>query len=523
MFPRQLPHIPLIVPTTSSRDLADSCGSVPSTSEGRNNEEISRNIHSVALSKQILATIVLAAALLAPHHATAQGGVELTPGAILGLIKLPQLSATADPVEVREGRPFKVSISFKLGRGDDNPATTPGRIVISHGGKDVIVSVPKLELEQTFTKTVEVIAGRAGRQVVTGEYFADARPGVPGEEFPVEQSIASCSVDLRIRAQFYVTLDRMVVGQTRASTRDVDFIWFGSSLSGGDIKTDQKIMHDVGISPHRVDLAAGPFEFFPDVEGAKLEFQSAFFITNKGFEGSAEQKAKEAGDLITQIVAGGFGAAFGSSGGSGGGQSGGSWNALGAATVELHDAMVNHGLGADGVVANEYVRLNASLVEDRTSDGSAYEVKTTCYGLSSGDATGSVQPSRYYVFLKFHRDATVYRVRVVTGDVPDAETDSHVFITIRGDRGSTGEQELDNIQRNFQGGLSEQFIVVGKDVGRITSIRIRHDNTFDDKSWFLQEVTVEDANSNESASFVYGDWLSTTAGPKQIDVELSRG
>ena len=260
----------------------------------------------------------------------------------------------------------------------------------------------------------------------------------------------------------------MVVGQTRASTRDVDYIWFGSALNDGEMKTDQKIMHDVGISPHRVDLAAGPLSSSqtPKAQSSNSNLRSSSPI--KGSREVRSRRLRRQGDLITQIVGAWFGAAFASSGGSSGGQFGGSWNALAGATVELHDAMVNHGLGADGVVANEYVRVNANLVEEPTSDGSAYEIKRTCYGLSSGDVTGSVQPSRYYVFLKFHRDVTVYRMRVITGDVPDAETDSHVFLTIRGDRGSTEEQELDDIQRNFQGGLSEEFIVVGKDVGRIT-------------------------------------------------------
>ncbi|MGD9789543.1 MAG: PLAT/LH2 domain-containing protein [Phycisphaerales bacterium] len=458
-----------------------------------------------------------------PTTVHAQDGGAIRPNTIELMNAAPQITIAVDPTEVREGRPFKAKVSFTRGAKDRDETTTPGVLVVTHGASSATIDVPKLELNRTHTRTVTLTAGLAGEnghQDVDVQYYSDARR--PSGEFAgLGESIGSASAPITIRAQFYVAFDRMVVGQTRASRRDVDYIWFGSSLQGGELKTTEKVMHDVGVSPHRVDLPSGPFEFVPDPAGPRIEFLSAVFIMNKGFEGSAEQKAKNAGNIITQMVGAGFGAALGSSGESGG-QTTSSFGSLAGFTVKLHEEMTNNGLGADGVVANEMVRVNASLVEQRTRNGQAYEVKVPCYGLSSGDTTGSVDPSKYDVILRFHRDATVYRVRVITGDVDDAETDSHVFLTIRGERGSTEEQELDDIQRNFQRGASETFTVIGKDVGRITGIRIRHDNTFDDKSWWLQEVTVEDSYSNESASFVYNNWISATEGPKQLSVELTK-
>jgi hypothetical protein len=119
-----------------------------------------------------------------------------------------------------------------------------------------------------------------------------------------------------------------------------------------------------------------------------------------------------------------------------------------------------------------------------------------------------------------HTQSTNLSMRFLTGDVPDAGTDSHVFITIHGERGDTQEQELDDIQQNFQRGAVEQFTVVGTDGGRIIGISIRHDNTFNRKVWFLKQVTVEDAYSNEHAIFDCNNWLALDRGPKTIDVEL---
>lgn len=477
----------------------------------------------IACRRGLVSTaIVFLVAGLMPEVAFAQDRA-VRPGAIKLQQEAPQIALTVNPAEVREGRPFKAKVSIQLGQRDGDPTTTPGVLVVSHAGASATIDVPKLEKGQTHVGTVTLNAGSAGdngRQEVDVQYYSNAKR--PSGEFPgYGESIGMARAPITITAQFYVAFDRMIVGETRASRRDVDFIWFGTAFNSGEIKKQEKVIHDVGAAEHRVDMPVGPFDFVPDPTVPKREFQSAVFIMNKGFEGSAEQKAKVAGDIITQMVGAGFGAAFGASGESGS-ESTSSFGSLAGFTVKLHDAMVNNGLGADGVVANELVRVNASLVEQRTRNGQAFEVKVPCYGLASGDVTGNVHPSKYDVVLRFHRDATVYRVRVITGDVLDAETDSHVYITIHGERGSTQEQRLDDIQRNFQRAASETFTVVGKDVGRLTGIRIRHDNTNDDKSWWLQEVTVEDENSNESGSFVFNNWISATEGPKQLVVEIFR-
>lgn len=471
--------------------------------------------------KQINVKLLTIAACVVAASADAQGtngGLRWLPP----LVTAPILTCSATNYAL-EGHPIKVMYTLKLRNTDTDGSSTPGRLVISHRNNSVSVPVPKLtQGGRPFTGSISLLAGRAGTEDIDVKYYKQERV----DEFVRDGAqLTSERIPLSVAARFFVSLDRMHVFETRSASRDDNFITLGCQLGNGTPLTapptdaeKPMYMRNTAGGDHRIDLSVGPIDFVPGSTNERLAV--SFAIVNLGYVGSSAQKGKEVANAFSTMVSGGLGAAFGSSGQSG--SSSGAWASLAGGTKDLHEVWDGHGEGADGEIANEKRAISMNLLDDLTFPTGSHEFPIDCKGVAPHTITANPNPSHYRVFLKVHRQATVYKVNVTTGDVPDAGTDSHVFITIRGERGSTEEQELDNIQQNFQQGGVEQFTVTGRDVGRITGIRIRHDNTFNRKVWFLKQVTVENMFANEHAIFNYNNWLALDRGPRTIDVELAR-
>ncbi|XP_029954702.1 polycystin-1 [Salarias fasciatus] len=100
-----------------------------------------------------------------------------------------------------------------------------------------------------------------------------------------------------------------------------------------------------------------------------------------------------------------------------------------------------------------------------------------------------------------------YRVLVKTGWRPGAGTTAHVGISLYGVNKS-GSRHL---QRDgaFQRGSLDQFHVETDDnLGEVWKIRIWHDNTGLDPSWYVQHVVVWDPQTDHMFFFLVEDWLS---------------
>ncbi|XP_061564100.1 polycystin-1 [Cololabis saira] len=100
-----------------------------------------------------------------------------------------------------------------------------------------------------------------------------------------------------------------------------------------------------------------------------------------------------------------------------------------------------------------------------------------------------------------------YRVLVKTGWRPGAGTTAHVGISLYGVNKS-GSRHL---QRDgaFQRGSLDQFhIETDGNLGEIWKIRIWHDNTGLDPSWYVQHVAVWDPQTDHMFFFLLEDWLS---------------
>lgn len=65
-----------------------------------------------------------------------------------------------------------------------------------------------------------------------------------------------------------------------------------------------------------------------------------------------------------------------------------------------------------------------------------------------------------------------YHIQVVTGDVRGAGTDGDVFLSLIGEKGTSGETELANSANNFERGQVDQFTIQSDDIGQITAAEV---------------------------------------------------
>ena len=102
-----------------------------------------------------------------------------------------------------------------------------------------------------------------------------------------------------------------------------------------------------------------------------------------------------------------------------------------------------------------------------------------------------------------------YKVLVRTSNVGDAGTNAKVYLIINGENGSTPEVRLDNVKDNFERYEHDLFTVTSiHDLGKLTSIRIRHDNTGSQPGCHLSYVMIQNPKSLAMWYFPLNDWLA---------------
>jgi hypothetical protein len=107
-----------------------------------------------------------------------------------------------------------------------------------------------------------------------------------------------------------------------------------------------------------------------------------------------------------------------------------------------------------------------------------------------------------------------YEIAVMTGAAAGAGTDSKVYCTLFGNVcvGSSGELALETSADNadpFEAGATDTFQhILTRSLGRISSIRMRHDASGLGSDWLLDRVRVKDMTSGEVTEFEHGGWLT---------------
>ncbi|XP_065806052.1 polycystin-1-like [Labrus bergylta] len=100
-----------------------------------------------------------------------------------------------------------------------------------------------------------------------------------------------------------------------------------------------------------------------------------------------------------------------------------------------------------------------------------------------------------------------YRVLVKTGWRRGAGTTAHVGICLYGVTKS-GSRHLQREGAFQRGGLDQFHLETDDNLGEIWKIRIWHDNTGLDPSWYVQHVVVWDPQTDHMFFFLLEDWLS---------------
>ncbi|KAM8949871.1 lipoxygenase homology domain-containing protein 1 isoform 2-T2 [Lycaon pictus] len=120
-------------------------------------------------------------------------------------------------------------------------------------------------------------------------------------------------------------------------------------------------------------------------------------------------------------------------------------------------------------------------------------------------------------------EPNTYEIQVITGNVPKAGTDANVYLTIYGEEyGDTGERPLKKSDKSnkFEQGQTDTFTIYAIDLGALTKIRIRHDNSGNRPGWFLDRIDITDMNNEITYYFPCQRWLAVEEDDGQLSREL---
>ena len=114
---------------------------------------------------------------------------------------------------------------------------------------------------------------------------------------------------------------------------------------------------------------------------------------------------------------------------------------------------------------------------------------------------------------------STYKVILFTGNVDNAGTDAEVFITITGTETTTREYILDNPGNDREQGSIDAYTVEAENIGNLSYVKIRHDNSGDRPGWFLDKVIIIHQGSGTEWTLPYYNWLAIDEG--QIEAILA--
>ncbi|KAM3867839.1 lipoxygenase homology domain-containing protein 1 [Diretmus argenteus] len=130
----------------------------------------------------------------------------------------------------------------------------------------------------------------------------------------------------------------------------------------------------------------------------------------------------------------------------------------------------------------------------------------------------SYEPEKVENYEDEYHKKKVYEVVTITGDERGAGTDANVFITLFGEYGIAPKVHLaSNTEKRsrtaFERAKTDVFRIKTHNVGPLKKIRIEHDNTGLNASWFLDRVVVTDViRPHLRFYFSCTNWLSKVEG-----------
>ncbi|MDJ0597945.1 MAG: PLAT/LH2 domain-containing protein [Crocosphaera sp.] len=116
-----------------------------------------------------------------------------------------------------------------------------------------------------------------------------------------------------------------------------------------------------------------------------------------------------------------------------------------------------------------------------------------------------------------------YKIVVYTGDIRNAGTNANVYITLYGTRGQSNEYSLDNRENNYQRGDTDEFTLRMANLGDITQVKIRHDNSGIAAGWYLNKIVVNNPDSVQQGPWTFPcyKWLEGKHNARHLSVVKS--
>eukprot|EP00794_Sanderia_malayensis_P016965 gene16965-18674_t len=110
--------------------------------------------------------------------------------------------------------------------------------------------------------------------------------------------------------------------------------------------------------------------------------------------------------------------------------------------------------------------------------------------LASDEDDGKIERELYPVEERALEKKIPYEVEVYTGDVRGAGTNANVFIVLYGEQGKSDEFSLRNKTDNFERAQVDKFKVESSEIGRLTKIRVGHDDSGFGAAWYLEKIII---------------------------------
>ncbi|XP_078344032.1 polycystin family receptor for egg jelly-like [Oculina patagonica] len=116
-----------------------------------------------------------------------------------------------------------------------------------------------------------------------------------------------------------------------------------------------------------------------------------------------------------------------------------------------------------------------------------------------------------------------YELQLSTGIWYDSGTSANVFIVLEGELGSSKPFQLKGGSRIpfARGSITSFTLSLNNNIGSLRSVRVWHDNSGKNPSWFLNTVKIFDSTTQELKTFVCYTWLAVEKGDGLIDRTLT--
>ncbi|XP_072046121.1 lipoxygenase homology domain-containing protein 1-like [Amphiura filiformis] len=115
-----------------------------------------------------------------------------------------------------------------------------------------------------------------------------------------------------------------------------------------------------------------------------------------------------------------------------------------------------------------------------------------------------------------------WKAHVTTKPDEKASTKAQIMITVYGEKRKSDELPLGKAEGdNFESGKTDEIPLHLDDLGKLYKIRLSHDNTGDDPSWYPDKVELEEIERGQKVSFPCDKWLSRDEGDGEIIREFA--